>query len=75
MAPDERVLSCREWEEEFETIHIFVKSLLTRRMLMCQDYRDPQGEALGFPFGTVLNARCWHVSPLWMNNEYTNFLS
>lgn len=75
MTPEERPLSRQELEEDFETIHIFVNGLATRRMLMSQDYRDPQGEALGFPRHLVLSARCWHVSPLWMNNEYTNFLS
>lgn len=75
MTPEERPLSAKELEEDFETIHIFVKGLATRRMLMSQDYRDPQGGALGFPRHLVLSARCWHVSPLWMNNEYTNFLS
>lgn len=75
MAPDERALSRQEWEEEFETIHIFVKGLLTRRMLMSQDYRGPGGRTLGFPQHLVLSARCWHVSPLWLNNEYTNYLS
>lgn len=75
MGPDERALSRKELEEEFDTIRIFVHGLLTRRMLMSQDYLAAGGEALGFPPHLVLSARCWHVSPLWLNNEYTNYLS
>lgn len=75
MEPRKRLLSSIDLKENYINLQVFAEGLATTTTLQCLNLLAPASNIKPLYHDKEFVVKHWHVSPLWLNNQYSNNLN
>lgn len=75
MEPRKKLLNSIDLKENYINLQVFVEGLATTTTLPCLNVVAPASRIKPLYHHKELIVKHWHVSPLWLNNEFSNNLN